>query len=86
MGVFFFFFFFKNVYKENNHPKKNSKPFKSISIGAQYVTLQKKNISYIQVLVNNFFPTPPIKLKLEPWVGERLLIATHLDQSSYSTI
>jgi hypothetical protein len=50
------------------------------------VTLQKKNISYIQVLVNNFFPTPPIKLKLEPWVGERLLIATHLDQSSYSTI
>jgi hypothetical protein len=38
-----------------------------------------KNISYIQVLIIYFFPTPPIKLKL------RLLIATHLDQSNYLT-
>jgi hypothetical protein len=50
---------------EESSIKKNSKPSKSISNGAQYVTLQKRNISYIQVLVNNFFPTPPIKLKLE---------------------
>jgi hypothetical protein len=31
-------------------------------------------------LVIYFFPTPPIKLKLVLQVGERLLIATHLDQ------
>jgi hypothetical protein len=34
-------------------------------------------------LVIYFFPTPPIKLKLVLQVGERLLIATHLDQSNY---
>jgi len=42
-----------------------------------------KNISHIQVLVTNFFPTPPIKLKLGLQVGGRLLITTHLDQSNY---
>jgi hypothetical protein len=36
----------------------------------------KKNISDIQVLVINFFPTPPIKLKLGLQVGGRLVIAT----------
>ncbi len=33
-------------------------------------------------LVIYFSPTPPIKLKLGLQVGERLLIATHLDQSN----
>ncbi len=42
-----------------------------------------KNISHIQVLVTNFFPTPPIKLKLGLQVGGRLLITTHLDQTNY---
>jgi hypothetical protein len=40
-------------------------------------------ISHIQALVINFFPTPPIKLKLRLKVCGRLLIATHLDQSNY---
>jgi len=44
-----------------------------------------KNISYIQVLIIYFFPTPPIKLKLGLRIGGRLLIATHLDQSNYLT-
>jgi hypothetical protein len=43
----------------------------------------RKNISHIQVLVTNFFPTQSIKLKLGLEVGGRLLIATHLDQSNY---
>jgi hypothetical protein len=42
-----------------------------------------KNVSHIQVLVTNFFPTPPIKLKLWLEVSGRLVIATHLDQSNY---
>ncbi len=36
------------------------------------------------VLVTNFFSTPPIKLKLQ--VGGKLLIATHLDQSNVLTL
>ncbi len=44
-----------------------------------------KNISHIQVLVANFFPTPEIKLKLGLQVGGRLLLATHLDQSNSVT-
>ncbi len=47
---------------------------------SNYVTLQKY-FSHIQVLVPNFFPTPPIKLKLGLRVHKRLLIANHLDQS-----
>jgi hypothetical protein len=43
-----------------------------------------KNISHIQVLVTNFFPTPPIKLKLGLQVGGRLLIATQMDQPMQS--
>jgi hypothetical protein len=39
-----------------------------------------KNISHIQVLVTNSFPTP-LTMWLE--VGGRLVIATHLDQSNY---
>jgi hypothetical protein len=41
--------------------------------------------SHIQVLLTNFFPTSPIKLKLRlKQVGGTLLIATtHLDQSNY---
>jgi hypothetical protein len=42
-----------------------------------------KHISHIQVLVTDFFPTPPIKLKLGLQVGGRLVIATHWDQSNY---
>ncbi len=43
-----------------------------------------ENMSHIQVLVDtNFFPTPPIKVKLGVLVDGRLLIATHLDQSNY---
>jgi hypothetical protein len=38
-----------------------------------------------RVLITNFFPTPPIKLKLGLQVGSRLLISTHLDQSNYLT-
>jgi len=40
---------------------------KSISTNAQYVTQQK--YSDIEVLVINFFPTPPLKLKLRLQVG-----------------
>jgi hypothetical protein len=36
------------------------------------------------VLVTNYFSTPPIQLKLQ--VGGRLLIATHLDQSNVLTL
>jgi hypothetical protein len=45
---------------------------------AQNVTLAK-NISHIQVLVTNFFPTPPIKLELELQLqaGGRPLIASN---------
>jgi hypothetical protein len=42
-----------------------------------------RKISHIQALVINFFPTPPIKLKLRLKVCGRLIIATHLDQSNY---
>jgi hypothetical protein len=42
-----------------------------------------QNVSHIQVLVTIAFSTPPIKLKLGLQVRERLLIATHLDQSNY---
>jgi hypothetical protein len=42
-----------------------------------------KSISHITVLDTNFFPIPPIKLKLGLQADERLLIATHLDQSNY---
>jgi len=42
-----------------------------------------KSISHITVLLTNCFPTPPIKLKLGQRVEERLLIATHFDQSNY---
>jgi hypothetical protein len=43
-------------------------------------------MSHIQVLDTNFFPTPPIKVKLGVLVGGRLLLATHLDQSNYLAI
>ncbi len=57
---------------------------KSISTNTQLSMPPCKNISHIQVLVTNFFPTPLINLKLGPQVcGGRLLIATHLDQSNY---
>jgi hypothetical protein len=53
----------------------------SISTNAQYVTRQKyfshPSLGY------NFFPTLPIKLKLGLEVGDRQLIANHLDQSNY---
>jgi hypothetical protein len=56
---------------------------KSISSGAQYVTLQKyflhPGFSYL------LFPTPPTKLKLGLQIDGRLLIATHLDKSNYLT-
>jgi len=42
-----------------------------------------QNVSHVQLLVANFFPTPPIKLKLGLQVSGRLLIATHLDESDY---
>jgi hypothetical protein len=44
-----------------------------------------KNISHIQVLVTNVFPTPQIKLKRGLQVGGWSLLATHLDQSNYVT-
>jgi hypothetical protein len=52
---------------------------KSISSGAQYVTLQIY-FSH-QSLVIYFCPTPHIKLKLGLQIGCRVLIANHLDQS-----
>ncbi len=42
------------------------------------------NDSGRDVLVTNFFSTPPIQLKLQ--VGGRLLITTHLDQSNVLTL
>jgi len=56
---------------------------KSISIGAQYVTLQKY-FSHPSLVIY-FFPTPPIKLKLGLQIHGRLLIPTHMDQSNYLT-
>jgi len=52
---------------------------KSISSGAQYVTLNK----YFPrpILVIYFLATPRIKLKLGQQTGGGLLIANHLDQS-----
>jgi hypothetical protein len=44
-----------------------------------------KHVSHIKVLVTNFLPTPPIRLKPGLQVGGRLLIANHLDQSNYLT-
>ncbi len=42
-----------------------------------------KNISHIQAFCYLlFFPTPPLKLKLGLQICERLLIATHLEQSN----
>ncbi len=51
----------------------------SISSDAQYGTLE------FFFLTSKFylFPSPPIKLKLGLQIGERLLIATHLDQSNH---
>ncbi len=40
-------------------------------------------IFHIQVLVTNFFPTPPIKLELGLQIGGRLLIQTQLDRPNY---
>jgi hypothetical protein len=34
-------------------------------------------------LVTYFFPTPLLKLELRVLIGEKLLIATHLDPSNY---
>jgi hypothetical protein len=42
-----------------------------------------RNIAHIQVLITFFFSTSPIKLILRLQIGERILIATHLDQSNY---
>jgi len=42
-----------------------------------------KHFSHIQVLVPNFFPTPPRKLNPGGQGGGRLQITTHLDQSNY---
>jgi hypothetical protein len=36
-------------------------------------------------LVIYFFPTPPVKLKLGLQIGERLLLASQLDQSNHLT-
>jgi hypothetical protein len=44
-----------------------------------------KNIFHVQNFFNHFFPTPSIKLKVRLQIDERLLIATHLDQSNYLT-
>jgi hypothetical protein len=55
---------------------------RSISTDAQYVSFAKIFLaSKISYLLS--FPTPPIKLKLGLQTGERLLTATHLDQSNY---
>jgi len=66
---------------QGEKPKSLSPHKKSISTNAQYVTQQK--YSDIEVLVINFFPTPPLKLKLGLQVGGRLLLATHLNQSNH---
>jgi hypothetical protein len=42
-----------------------------------------KSIFHIQILFNYFFLAPSIELKVRLQIGERLLIATHLDQSNY---
>jgi hypothetical protein len=52
---------------------------KSISNGAQYVTLDSK-IKCLSLAVF-FLATPPINLKLELHIHGGLLIANHLDQS-----
>jgi hypothetical protein len=83
----FSFLFFKNVYKPGKWEQSSKNIPNQLRASPAVLSMWPcRNISHIQGLVNNFFPTPPIELKLEPWVGERLLIATHLDQSSYLTI
>jgi hypothetical protein len=47
---------------------------------AQYVTLQKKKNLHANLVIY-FFATQHIKLKLGQQIGERLLIANHLDES-----
>jgi hypothetical protein len=60
----------------------NSNPLGTIKLSTQSETGGCKNISHIQDFITNFFfPTPPIKLELH--ICERLLIATHLEQSNY---
>jgi hypothetical protein len=51
------------------------------SSSSHYVTRQKY-FSHPSVVIY-CFPTPHIKLKLQLQIGERLLIATHLNQSHY---
>jgi hypothetical protein len=51
----------------------------SISSGARYVTLQKW-FSHANLVIYSF-ATQHIKLKLGQQIGERLLIANHLDES-----
>jgi hypothetical protein len=46
------------------------------------MTLQKY-FSHPSLELFTFFATPTIKLKLGKQIGEELLIANHLDQSSY---
>jgi hypothetical protein len=51
--------------------------YKSISISAQYATLQKY-FSHPSLVMYSFV-TPPIKLKLGQQIGGGLLIVKHLD-------
>ncbi len=56
------------------------KHFRAVApTGAHYGTRQK--FFSHPSLILYFFPTPPIKLKLRFRIGERLLIANHLDQT-----
>jgi len=58
--------------------KVNLTDAKSISSGAQYVTV-RKYISHPSLVMYSF-ATPPIKLKLVEQIGGGLLIANRLDQ------
>ncbi len=56
---------------------------KHCSSGAQYVTLKLFLTSKFSYL--NFFPTPPIKLKLGSEIDERSLLVDYMDQSLWLT-
>jgi hypothetical protein len=70
------------------HPILMCRSHTGHTAGMHLVHLHQRSVCdpaklFLTFFITNFFPTPPIKLKLGLQVGSRLLRATHLDQSNY---